>query len=165
MTDILRSTASSSLIGGTISGMSSAGKTGTTNNNVDKWYMVFTPYYTGGVWVGNDDSSPLNNAATSSSPQRIWKAVMSEIHEGLEDIGLSTAPTDVRKVAVCTLTGKLASTSCPSAYEYVNTDSIKYCEGDHSEYENIPNTNTSTSSSNVYYSSDHSQDPVSWYIH
>lgn len=131
MTDILKSTASSSLIGGAISGMSCAGKTGTTNSYVDKWYMGFTPYYTGGVWVGNDDSSPLNNGATSNSPQRIWRAVMSEIHKGLEDTGFSPAPSGIKKVSLCSITGKLASETCPKTYEYVNTNTIKYCSGNH----------------------------------
>lgn len=41
---------------GRISGMDSAGKTGTTNNYVDRWYCGFTPYYTGATWYGYDEN-------------------------------------------------------------------------------------------------------------
>lgn len=36
--------------------MDSAGKTGTTNNYVDRWYCGFTPYYTGATWYGYDEN-------------------------------------------------------------------------------------------------------------
>ena len=131
MTDILQSTAHSSLIGGAIRGMSCAGKTGTTNNNVDKWYMGFTPYYVGGVWTGHDDSKPLSDGATPSAPQKIWKSVMSEVHKNLDDIGFDSAPKGVKKVALCASTGKLASSKCAVVYDIANTNTIKYCDGKH----------------------------------
>ena len=36
-----------------------AGKTGTTNNDVDQWFMGMTPYYVGGVWFGYSDDSNI----------------------------------------------------------------------------------------------------------
>lgn len=129
ITDILRSTATS--MGGAISNMSCAGKTGTTNNNVDKWYMGFTPYYVGGVWVGNDDSKPMSDGATMNSPQKIWRAVMSEVHNGLDDMGFSPAPSGVKQVSICTQTGKIAASGCTKTYEYINSDYAKYCSGNH----------------------------------
>ncbi|MDP4118529.1 MAG: PBP1A family penicillin-binding protein [Bacillota bacterium] len=135
ITDVLRSTANSSLIGGAIPGMSCAGKTGTTNNSVDKWYMGFTPYYVGGVWYGNDNSKPLNDSRTLGASQKIWKTVMARVHKDLEDTGFPSAPAGVKKVALCNYSGKLASAKCPSHYDYVKTDSsIHYCSGNHSEY-------------------------------
>ncbi len=133
MTDILRSTATA--MGGAISNMSCAGKTGTTNENRDKWYMGFTPYYVGGVWVGNDDSTPMNNGATLNSPQRIWRAVMTDVHKNLPNMGFAPAPKGVRYVKICTKSGKLAAENCPKEYDYINSDSIKYCNGDHPEEE------------------------------
>ena len=129
ITDILRSTATA--MGGAISNMTCAGKTGTTNNNVDKWYMGFTPYYVGGVWVGNDDSKPLSDGATMNSPQKIWRQVMTEVHKGLDNMGFSPAPKGVRQVNLCTQTGKIAAEDCESNYDYMNSDSIKYCDGEH----------------------------------
>ncbi len=46
---------------GRISGMDSAGKTGTTNNYVDRWYCGFTPYYTGATWYGYDENEKKNH--------------------------------------------------------------------------------------------------------
>lgn len=130
ITDILRTTATR--MGGAISNATCAGKTGTTNNNVDKWYMGFTPYYVGGVWVGNDDSTPMNDGATYNAPQKIWKAVMSKIHENKPVIGFSPAPGKVIKRSVCIYTGKIAKEDhCDTVYDYVNSDNIKYCNGDH----------------------------------
>lgn len=136
ITDVLNSTAESSLIGGAISGMTCAGKTGTTNSNVDKWYMGFTPYYVGGVWVGNDDSTPMNNAATASSPQRIWRNVMAKIHKNLPNIGFASAPANIKYVSLCKHTGKMTTDTCEKIKDYVNIKYAKYCDGEHPEEEN-----------------------------
>ncbi len=129
MTDILRTTATSML--GNIPGMSCAGKTGTSNDTKDKWYMGFTPYYVAGVWVGHDNATALNDYATMNSPQKIWKAVMTDIHADLDDIGFGAAPEGIKKVRLCASTGKLATSACPSIYDYANTNMIKYCSGRH----------------------------------
>jgi len=130
ITDILRTTATR--MGGAVTNATCAGKTGTTNNNVDKWYMGFTPYYVGGVWVGNDDSTPMNDGATYNAPQKIWKAVMSEIHRDKPVIGFSAAPSRVKRVNICIHTGKIAKADyCETISEYVNTNVAKYCDGEH----------------------------------
>ena len=151
MTDILRSTATS--MGGAIGGMTCAGKTGTTNNNVDKWYMGFTPYYVGGVWIGNDDSSPMSDGATMNAPQKIWRAVMSKVHKNLDDIGFASAPSGVRRVQVCSYTGKIGAEKCTKIYDYVNSDTVKYCNGNHyippEETEEGEETTTDTDISNL----------------
>ncbi len=66
-------------------GRPSAGKTGTTNDFSDAWYMGFTPRFTGGVWVGNDDKRiSLGKKETGSrAALPIWLAVMKAAHEGL----------------------------------------------------------------------------------
>ncbi len=67
------------------SGMSMAGKTGTTSDKKDRWFAGFTPYYVGVVWCGYDIPTPLT---TSSNPAAvIWREIMSRVHEGLEDPG------------------------------------------------------------------------------
>lgn len=70
-----------------IPGMSCAGKTGTTDNNTDGWFCAFTPYYTMSVWVGYDTPQATHGLWGSTYPGSIWHDFMSEIHDGLKDIG------------------------------------------------------------------------------
>jgi penicillin-binding protein 1A len=50
-----------------------AGKTGTTQDNRDAWFIGFTPDIIVGVWVGNDDNSPTNNVTGGDLPAAIWR--------------------------------------------------------------------------------------------
>ena len=60
-----------------------AGKTGTSQDYRDAWFVGFTADYIAGVWVGNDDSSPMNGVTGGGLPARIWRDVMLAAHEGL----------------------------------------------------------------------------------
>jgi len=71
-----------------------AGKTGTTSNYRDAWFVGFTEQYVTGVWLGNDDNKPLTGVTGGGLPAEIWQAVMSEIHEGLPELALSTVSPD-----------------------------------------------------------------------
>jgi penicillin-binding protein 1A len=59
------------------------GKTGTSQNYRDAWFVGFTPYLVAGVWLGNDDNSPTKNVTGGSLPTLIWRDVMAEAHQGL----------------------------------------------------------------------------------
>ncbi len=87
MTDILRGVLNSGGATGAglrLKGMDAAGKTGTTNENKDGWFVGYTPYYTTAVWVGYDNPKPLSGLWGSTMPGRIWKSYMNGIHEELE---------------------------------------------------------------------------------
>ena len=88
------------------SGMSLAGKSGTTTKNRDCLFAGYSPYYTCVVWGGYDDNAPQAGSTTSYA-KRIWKAAMSRIHEGLEDTGF-TQPSGIVTAQVCSKSGKLA---------------------------------------------------------
>ncbi len=60
-----------------------AGKTGTTNDWRDAWFVGYTPQLTAGVWVGNDDYRPMEEVTGGSIPAEIWKAFMISAHQGL----------------------------------------------------------------------------------
>lgn len=62
----------------------SAGKTGTTNDIKDGWFVGYTPYYTTAVWVGYDMPKALDSLAGNTYPGYIWQAFMEQLHEGLE---------------------------------------------------------------------------------
>lgn len=67
-----------------LNNMTSAVKTGTTNDNKDGWFIGYTPYYTGVVWVGNDIPKSLSSLYGSKQPGQIWNEFMNKIHKGLE---------------------------------------------------------------------------------
>jgi len=61
-------------------GRPAAGKTGTTQKFRDAWFVGYTANYVAGVWVGNDDGSPMKGVTGGSLPADIWKAMMMEAH-------------------------------------------------------------------------------------
>ena len=87
------------------SSMPQAGKSGTTTANRDCLFAGYTPYYTCVVWGGYDDNATQSGGQTSD-PKKIWKAVMSRIHEGLEYRDF-TKPNGLVSAAVCRESGKL----------------------------------------------------------
>lgn len=96
----------------TIDGMSVAGKTGTTNNDYDRWFCGFTPYYTATVWYGYDNNATVSGWAINPAGQ-IWTGVMRSVHEGLESKTFyETKPENVVEVEVCKKSGFLATSSC-----------------------------------------------------
>ena len=86
------------------SGMSVAGKTGTTTSTRASWFVGYTPYYTCAIWGGYDDNSELESTRFT---RVIWREAMSRIHEGLEDTGF-TQPEGITRCTVCSVSGKLA---------------------------------------------------------
>jgi penicillin-binding protein 1A len=76
-------------------GREAAGKTGTTQDYRDAWFVGFTPDYVAGVWVGNDNNSPMRNVTGGTLPATIWKDVMVAAENGLPPKALdksSSAP-------------------------------------------------------------------------
>ncbi|HHV09525.1 MAG TPA: glycosyl transferase [Clostridiales bacterium] len=65
----------------------SAGKTGTTNDKKDGWFVGYTPYYTTSVWVGYDIPKKVSDLQGASYPGRIWHNFMDEIHTSSMDKG------------------------------------------------------------------------------
>ena len=66
-----------------VSGMPSAGKTGTTNDNKDGWFAGYTRYYTTSIWVGYDMPAELPGLSGSTHPGAIWHTFMERCHQGL----------------------------------------------------------------------------------
>ena len=54
-----------------------AGKTGTSQNHRDAWFIGFSEPLVGGVWIGNDDDSPMNEMTGGKLPAAIWRNFMS----------------------------------------------------------------------------------------
>ncbi|CUH78409.1 transglycosylase domain-containing protein [Tropicibacter naphthalenivorans] len=60
-----------------------AGKTGTSQEARDAWFVGFSADYVAGVWMGYDDNTPLTGVTGSGLPAEIWHEVMVRVHDGL----------------------------------------------------------------------------------
>ena len=60
-----------------------AGKTGTTSDYRDAWFIGYTAELVAGVWVGNDDNRPMRNVTGSTFPARLWRDFMLHAHRNL----------------------------------------------------------------------------------
>ena len=118
-----------------------AGKTGTTTSNKDLWFCGFTPYYTCAVWGGYDDNKECDY--DTSFRFRLWKGIMSRIHENLEEKDFKV-PSSVERKSICTITGKLAGSGCPSITEYFAKDTLpaETCSGHGYSYGSKSNSST-----------------------
>lgn len=100
----------STSVAANIPGMSNAGKSGTTSNNVDIWFVGFTPYYTAGIWAGCDNNQRLGGGGlngNTSFHKAIWRKIMTRLHENLADPGFEV-PDSVETAEICRKSGKLA---------------------------------------------------------
>lgn len=93
-------------------------KTGTTNNLRDNWTIGYSQNRLVAVWVGNNDNSPMSYVAsgvTGASP--IWRRIMETVIKTNPATGFSP-PANLVQVDICTITGELACSACPSRKEY-----------------------------------------------
>lgn len=93
------------------SAMPIAGKTGTSSDDKDQWFIGVTPYYVGVCWLGYDVSETINYRGYYYPPPIIWKNVMAPIHA---DLPVVEFPTDGNVVQrqYCMQSGKTTNTFC-----------------------------------------------------
>jgi penicillin-binding protein 1A len=60
-----------------------AGKTGTSQDHRDAWFVGYTGHLVAGVWVGNDSGAPMRGVTGGGLPARLWRDLMTRAHEGL----------------------------------------------------------------------------------
>ena len=123
-----------------IEGMHVAGKSGTTNDVNDLWFVGYSPYYTLGVWSGYDSGTVLGDGWNTH--RYLWKNIMSRITEGLEDREFDYS--GLVKAKICSKSGLLAregvcdkcgDEDCHIYEEYFspNTVPTEYCNR-HAEF-------------------------------
>lgn len=116
-----------------------AGKTGTTQNNCDKWFIAYTPYCLCGVWYGYEYPKPIEKAEKNRYLE-VWNEVMVDLHRNyyIPGGGYRSFSTDpgVVKVTVCRDSGLLMTTDCyldprnnraEVAYFVKGTEPTRYC--------------------------------------
>lgn len=99
-----------------------AGKTGTTDDNVDKWFCGYTPYYAAATWYGYDNRLRTTEIPSDDqkNAQLIWNDAMQKIHKVLTPSTMTILPTFVKpatveELTICTQTWKIATDSCAAA--------------------------------------------------
>ncbi len=110
-----------------------AGKTGTTNESRDAWFIGFTPQSVAGAWVGFDDNRPLGPkeyGGRVAGP--IWQEFMKVTHEDVEPAEFEPPATGITTAVIDPATGKLAredgfeevflAGTAPTSYAPVNED-------------------------------------------
>lgn len=104
-----------------IAGKTVSVKTGTTDNLKDNWTIGYTPEYLTAVWVGNNDSTPMNpyvvSGVTGATP--IWNSAMTHILQGKEDV-IPPKPENVIGMNVCNWVTKEGEENkvCEGRFEY-----------------------------------------------
>ncbi len=102
-----------------VGGKTVAAKTGTTNDKRDNWTIGFTKDITVGVWVGNNDNSPMDpiisSGATGASP--IWHRIMTQLLKSYSD-GIMPQPKKIKALTVDSFLGGLPKDSYPTRAEY-----------------------------------------------
>lgn len=106
MTDMLKSTVQSGIgASAAIGSQPVAGKTGTTSDNYDAWFVGFTPQYVGSIWIGNDVNIELTQGSVASS--RLFSKIMKQVCAGLPT-GSFPGPTDkIVTVSIDSVSGLL----------------------------------------------------------
>ncbi len=134
-----------------ISGIDVAAKTGTTNDDFDRWLCGFTPYYTAATWFGFDKNETIKFNNKNPSGQ-IWSSVMKSIHSGLSNKTFEVpSGNNIETATICPETGLLAYTSCPGAYtEYFLKGTLpsEYCIEHYSKNSSSTTTNKNTETDN-----------------
>ena len=98
-----------------ISGIDVAAKTGTTDENYDRWLCGFTPYYTAATWFGYDQNETIY--FNRQNPAGIiWANVMRNIHSGLNNAKFEK-PSWIQTEIICANSGGIANSGCTNTYE------------------------------------------------
>lgn len=97
-----------------INGVDVSAKTGTTDENYDRWLCGFTPYYTATCWFGYDENETIDFNKRNPAGL-IWANVMSRVHNGKQSAKFEM-PDKIEVATICGDSGKRATTGCKNIY-------------------------------------------------
>ncbi|MCL2235346.1 MAG: penicillin-binding transpeptidase domain-containing protein, partial [Defluviitaleaceae bacterium] len=133
LTDIMRGVMTGAGTAGSarFPSMDMAGKTGTTQNGRDVYFVGYTPYFTAGVWVGHDRARDLTWHVTGQRPDtRLWRYVMEQVHEGIENRRFER-PAGFVTHTVCATSGLLPTSACSGTRSELfapGTVPVRHCD-------------------------------------
>lgn len=170
MNEIFRAVVTSGTARRGVTGVRNAhGKTGTTSNDRNAWFIGYTPELVAAVWVGNDDNSPMRNAYGGNVCAPIWSKFMQKAlvaykqekskmdqQDKSDDnliIGSDSTKRDSKRterpalperitVKICAESGMVASPKCPTTYEVSydkGTEPKEICALDHVSHQHDVN--------------------------
>ncbi|MGI5839860.1 MAG: transglycosylase domain-containing protein [bacterium] len=114
VTDMLKGTISLPYGTGTRAaiGRPAAGKTGTTQDDRDAWFVGYTPELVGAIWLGHDIPKDMGSVFGGNYPAQIWAKVMRVGHAG-KPVADFPVPAGLVSQDVCTASGQLPGPDCP----------------------------------------------------
>lgn len=129
MYDLLKGPVSSSGTGpqANFGNMEVRGKTGTSEDMQNLWFCGLTPYYSGAVWIGNDDSTKVNGVY-SSTAAALWSSIMSSAHGSLPSKTI-TKPASIVSASVCLDSGELITDLCSKDPRGSRVESEMFIQG------------------------------------
>lgn len=125
-----------------ISGWNIVGKTGTTTDDYDSWFIGLSPYAVAGIWTGYDNPKRVHETAAAI---RIWKHIMTKYLENKANIDF-TYDKDVVSAQYCKTSGQLSSNNCTNTAigYYTKNNMPGICTSHSNSTENVPNEGTPT---------------------
>jgi len=125
ITDVLRDVVRRGTAAGTVGAQinfTAAGKTGTTNDGFDVWFVGFTPELVTGVWIGFDQPKKImNNAQGGRLAAPAWTTMMKEVYDRRSTSFQWSRPEDLQVAEIDSTTGFLATPFCPRPLRYVES--------------------------------------------
>ncbi len=123
-------------VGAGISGYQTAGKTGTTSDNNDRWFVGYTPHYSAAVWYGYD--IPQEIFVSGNPCISVFRNVMTAIHSKVSPESREIArPGDVVTMSYCLLSGGKYTSHCPggsNSFYFSKNNLPKTCKSSHANY-------------------------------
>lgn len=110
-----------------ISGMTVAGKTGTTSNHRDRYFVGYTPYYSAAVWCGYDSNDRVYYSGNPSI--HMWQLVMKKVHEGLKNKSFPVPSSGLQTVQVCMDSGLRPTEACAADLRGSRVHSVTVATG------------------------------------
>ena len=108
----------------------SGGKTGTSDQSRDAWYIGYTPDLVTGFWIGNDDNTPMDNEVGGKTPARLWQMYMKALP--VPDIQRGFGVNEnFEEYLICDNSGKLATPGCSHTAWYTlrkDDPPLEYCD-------------------------------------